>query len=328
MATLLPRLPGPAADILLEQYMLDGFATWPGFDARKPPSACRFAPTGGSRVAPRHLEALRDRIVTIARSNGFGTSDTKQTAKFDAEMAASLADEELFAGGEALRDDVWTFVATAIAPDVVHWRFPDPPRRNPLERYIGGVRNTFQRLWIRGRALDRGADHRERWLLLGELTEDALVQITERPALSANPTLARAIAEAWVRASGHHGRGAMETLMRRATKRIRALNEVRSVADLPPADLVHVLNTFFDMPHEDRAGSRLRAESRRGRRMFTRALPGVHEVLKRDGFDDVPEAEFTAFDVDAQRRAVWCVLSGEGAVPREEQDTIVPRQSR
>ena len=50
---------------------------------------------------------------------------------------------------------------------------------------------------MRARALDRGEQHPRRWQLLEELTEDALVQITERPSIGADPVLARAIAEAW-----------------------------------------------------------------------------------------------------------------------------------
>ncbi len=246
MVILLPRLPTPAAEILLEQEMSDGFATWSGFDPHDLPATVRFAATGGSQVGPAQLAALRDRLLQIARSNGLGNSDVRAShARFDAEMAASIAEDPLFASGEALREDVWTFVGTSVAPDIVHWRFG-----GARERYVGGVRNTFQRLWMRGRALDRGADHRNRWQLLEELTEDALVQITERPSLGSDPVLARAIAEAWLRASSHHGRRAMEPIMRRAALRARIWNEIRSLADLPSEHLADVLDDAFDIPAE------------------------------------------------------------------------------
>ena len=233
MVILLPRLATPAAEMLLVRHMADGFATWSGFDADALPEAVRFAATGGSQVRPNQLAALRDRIVRIARSNGLGDGSVRDThAAFDAEVTASLAEDPLFRSGEALRDDVWTFVGTALAPDVVHWRFG-----TARERYLGGIRNAFQRLWMRGRALDRGAGHRERWELLGELTEDALVQITERPSLGGDSVVARAIAEAWLRASCRHGRTAMEPIMRRAALRVRIWNEIRSLADLPSEDL-------------------------------------------------------------------------------------------
>ena len=246
MVTLLPRLPTPAAEILLEQHIGGAFADWSGFDAHALPEAVRYAATGGSEVRPNQLEALRDCIVHVGQSNGFGDSSVRGTyAAFDAEMAASLAEDPLFQSGEALRDDVWTFIGTSLAPDVVHWRFG-----TARERYLGGIRNTFQRLWMRGRALDRGAGHSERWELLGELTEDALVQITERPSLGGDPVVARAIAEAWLRASCRHGRTAMEPIMRRAALRVRIWNEIRSLADLPSEDLAGVLDDAFGLPEE------------------------------------------------------------------------------
>lgn len=246
MVVLLPRLPDAAAEILLQQHMSGGFATWPGFKPDDLPASVRFAATGGSQVTSTQLGELRSRILQIARSNGFGDPDVRAThAKFDAELSASLAEDSLFESGEALRDDVWTFVGTALAPDIVYWRFGVAPKR-----YLGGIRNTFQRLWLRGRTLDRGTDHSDRWLLLRELTEDALVQITERPSLGGDPALARAIAEAWLRAALQHGRGAMEPIMRRAALRVRIWNEIRSLADLPSEDLAGTLDDAFDIRTE------------------------------------------------------------------------------
>ena len=239
--------------------MPDGFTKWPGFDANALPEAVRFAATGGSRVRPDQLVALRERIVRIAQSNGLGDAGVRAVhAAFDAEMAASLAEDPLFQSGEALRDDVWTYVGTSLAPDIVHWRFGTAG-----ERYLGGVRNTFQRLWMRGRALDRGPGHSERWELLGELTEDALVQITERPSLGGDPVVARALAEAWLRASERHGRNAMEPVMRQAALRVRIWNEVRSLADLPSEELTAVLDDAFDLPR-GRAIGDVSASERRG----------------------------------------------------------------
>lgn len=244
MVVLLPRLPGPAADILLEQRVGDGFAQGFVFSPRELPDSVRFAATGGTRVSPNQLSTLRTRILQIAQRNGFGNGGGRDGfARFDAEMAGVLNEEPLFTSGEALRDDVWAFVALSLAPDVVHWRFG-----SARQRYLGGIRNTFQRLWMRGQAFDRGAGHPQRWNLLEELTEDALVQITERPSLGGDPVLAKAMAETWIRASRHHGKGAMEPIMRKAALQIRIRNEVRSLADLLPDHLAGVLDDAFDLP--------------------------------------------------------------------------------
>ena len=244
MVILLPRLPGPAAEVLFDQWTIDRFAQSFVFDPRDLPDSIRFAATGGTRVPPIQLSDLRTRILEIAQRNGFGNADGRGGfAKFDAEVAGALNEDPLFTSGEALRDDVWAFIALSLAPDIVHWRFG-----RVRQRYLGGIRNTFQRLWMRGQALDRGAGHPERWHLLEELTEDALVQITERPSLGGDLGLAKAIAETWIRAARHHGKGAMEPIMRRAALQIRIRNEIRSLGDLPVEDLAAVLDDAFDLP--------------------------------------------------------------------------------
>ena len=244
MVILLPRLPGPAAEGLIDRFLADGPNDWTGFDPDDMPEAVRFAATGGSRATRRDLVELRSAVLETARANGFGTDSSRLShASFDAELGPLLAEMPLLASGEALRDDFWAFAGIALAPDVVHWRFGQA-----RERYSGGVRNTFQRLWLRARALDRGKQHPKRWQLLEELTEDALVQITERPSIGADTVLAGAVAEAWVRAGIHHGRSAMEPIMRRAALRVRIWNEIRSLADLPAETLARVLDGAFGLP--------------------------------------------------------------------------------
>lgn len=260
MIILLPRLPGPAAEGLIDRFMADGPNDWPGFDPDNLPEAVRFAATGGSRATRGYLVELRSAVLETARANGFGTSRSRTShASFDAQLGPLLAEMPLLASGEALRDDFWTFVGVSLAPDVVRWRF-----REARERYLGGVRNTFQRLWLRARALDRGEQHSQRWQLLEELTEDALVQITERPSIGADTVLAGAVAEAWVRAAIHHGKSAMEPIMRRAALRVRIWNEIRSLADLPAETLARVLDGAFGLPgggQPDSAGGDPRPQS-------------------------------------------------------------------
>lgn len=244
MLVLLPRLPGPAAEAIVMRFLDQGPDNWPGFNPGLLPEAVRFAPTGGNRVTGHQLGRLRLELETLARRHGFGaTSSRGSHAQFDAAAAAWVVQDEMFDSGEALRDDVWNFVGAVLAPDIVHWRFG-----GVLERYMGGVRNTIQRAWIRGRALDRGVDHPQRWLLVEELTEDAVVQITERPSIGGDPVLARAVGEAWLRAAAYHGRAAMEPIMRAAVLRIRIKNEIRSLAELPVQQLGRMLDEAFGTP--------------------------------------------------------------------------------
>lgn len=258
MALLLPRLPSPASETIVQRFLERGPDRWSGFNPHDLPEAARFAATGGTRITPGQLSGLRDAFESLAAEHGFGAPSNRQgLARFDAMTAAWLATAEVLDSGEALRDDVWNFIGAVLAPDIVHWRFGVA-----RERYIGGVRNTYQRLWMRGRALDRGVQHAERWKLLDELTEDALVQITERPSIGGDPTLALAISEAWVRASRHHGKTAMEPIMRRAVLRIRIRNEIRNLSELPEEELVQLLDETFGIVNRARPNSRrVRSES-------------------------------------------------------------------
>ena len=243
MVTLLPRLRESDAEDMLDDFLSNGTNAWKGFDPNNLPDPVRFAATGGLRVSPRQLQDIREGIVEVAVNCGLGKRGKKKKfARFDSDVSVWLAKEPILASGEALRDDVWTFIGVAMVPDVVRWRFGAA-----RERYFGGVRNTFQRLWMRARSLDRGAGTSKRWKLLYELTEDALVQITERPSIGANPILSREIGEAWVRSAKRHGKGRMEPIMRHATLHIRIQNEIQSISSLPSAELRKMLDAFFDI---------------------------------------------------------------------------------
>ncbi|WEO65092.1 hypothetical protein [Rhizobium rhizogenes] len=206
------------------------------------PVETTYAASGGSPVSDEFLQALRSALIELARASGFpergGTSDR---ARFDELGSIHLAQVPEFDSGEALRDDVWAFLATIVLPDLVAWRFAD----RPAERFHGGVRNAFQRLWIRGRILDRGARVDRRWELLAELTEDALVQITERPSIGSDARLARGFAEAWVRAATRLGRPAMEDVTREAIIRLRLRNKIQLLSETDDSELASAMDSFF-----------------------------------------------------------------------------------
>ncbi|MCT0213282.1 hypothetical protein KQ307_07220 [Synechococcus sp. CS-1326] len=241
MVVLLPRLPGPAAELFVRRFLDHGLDNPTCYKILDLPDAVRFAATGGSRITSSQLNYLRSGLEDIAIRHGLGASSERGSfARFDAEASKWLAQEQILDSGEALRDDVWNFVAAVLAPDIAYWRFG-----TAMERYTGGVRNTFQRLWMRGRALDRGIDHTHRWQLLDELTEDAFVQIMERPIIGGDSILALACGEAWLRAADHYGKSAMQPLMRRAVLRIRILNEIRSLSDISVQQLSRLLDEAF-----------------------------------------------------------------------------------
>jgi hypothetical protein len=208
------------------------------------PPYISWAATGGRRIKTSELLAVRTSVLKIASSLGFPRISTQaQRAEFDAQCSAYLLQSGVIPAGEALRDDVWAYVATVLLPDVCLWRFATPPK----ERFFGGVRNTFQRLWLRARAFDRGPDHPKRWELLSQLSEDAKVQITERPSVAADPRLALMIAECWLKTANKAGKSRMEDTTRSAVRNLRIANEVLYFAALDEKTIESATQEYFDI---------------------------------------------------------------------------------
>lgn len=249
MITLFPRLPDLAAEKILNEFLAKP-ETWEGFHANDLPDRVRFAATGGSQVSYNQLEDLRKTVRSIADRCGFHHNGRHaDRAEFDVRTAEALGMYELLSPGEALRDDVWAFFGVVMFPDIVLWRFG-----SAHHRYLGGVRNTFQRLWMRAKLLDRGVEATNRWQLLRDLTEDAFVQIFERPSIAADGILARNMAEAWVRAATRYGKKGMEPIMRGAALRIRIWNEVMALSSLPSDEIKQTLDDIFDAAAQRQAG--------------------------------------------------------------------------
>ena len=202
---------------------------------------------GGERLEPdgEELRSLREEGLTLARQAGY--PERCETRPFDEECTILLATHPLLqeVGGEALRRDCWSGITCLVLPDVAAWRFG-----LNVERFRGGIRNTFQRLWLRGSILDKGEEAGEdRWLYVREMTEDALVALLERPGIAADARLSRAIADRWV-AWSRKVEGGMEALFRAVMKRISATNEVRLLASLDGRQLERWLEETFQQVHE------------------------------------------------------------------------------
>lgn len=245
---LLPRLTRLGVTRLREnfagtQWDVDGVRQFLGEHA----ALVTYAASGGAKDENATFR-IGERLRQIAQGCGYpdNTSNVAQS-KFDHEASIHLSSCEELATGEGLRDDVWAFLTVAVAPDVVAWRFSDKAEA----RYAGGVRNAFQRLWMRGSTLDRGSAHPQRWALVRGLTEDALVQIFERPSIGGNRSLAIALAEGWLRTAERIGRKPMEPIMRAATKILRLRNEIIDLGLLDPDELSREVDDAFRVGQAD-----------------------------------------------------------------------------
>lgn len=242
-----------------------------------------YAPSGGS-VSPELVAEVVAALTEIAKQNGYpGRASDKNKTAFDVEAAKWLAGNPKLASPELLRDDIWAFLSCVMLQELVVWRYSARQRA----RFAGGVRNTFQRLWMRGRTLDLGdTAGDERWQLLEGLSEDAMVQIFERASIASDAQLARAIAAGWLETADRIGRARMEDVMRRATKLLRLRNQI--------IDL-----TFLS--HEELA--------REVERAFARSSEGISQ-----GGDEVGEPDRKRPILSRITRAIQSARSGDTAI--------------
>jgi len=241
---LLPRLPLMHAAQLLESFEItppSPVSTCKDLDAFA--DRITYAPSGGHPSPEKAIE-LASGLREIACGCGCpDTGNQESRSRFDVEATKYLASHPLLHSGESLRDDVWACLAMVFLPDVVGWRFGGYPR----ERYLGGVRNALQRLWVRGVTLDRGEAAEDRWELVEKLSEDGMVQIFERASISGHDLLARVIAEAWVQTEDQVPPGTMEDIMRQAMIVIRLRNEVYDFPGMKPSILMEEVCAVFSL---------------------------------------------------------------------------------
>ena len=243
---LLPRLKAHGVATILEKLKSESPSAKDSIDRLREYSALKTSASSGGTRADSVAVNVTAELRRIAQKAGFPTANTQVArAQFDQDAAIYLGQLEELKTGEALRDDVWAFMTTVLAPDIVAWRFTDKNRER-VARFAGGVRNSFQRLWVRGTVLDRREGHAQRWELIKQLTEDAMVQIFERASIGGNPPFAMAIAEGWLRTASKVGRGPMEDVMRSATKILRMKNQIIDLGYLTSEELKGVVSDTFD----------------------------------------------------------------------------------
>ncbi|VVO42159.1 DUF6339 family protein [Pseudomonas fluorescens] len=213
-----------------------------------------YGASGGSRINNQIIEDLCAEIIEIAEQNGYPDRGTKKTrAKFDSDVSIALAEYKDLNSGELQRDDIWSYISTAMLPTVVIWRFRlilnEELTPAILARFRGGVRNTFQRLWVRSDVFDRGDGHTARWELLKMLPEDAMVQVTERASIVAMKNVALAIAEGWLDASNKKINATIdsEKLMREAIILIRLHGEIIDLSTKKDSDLKKFITRKFSL---------------------------------------------------------------------------------
>lgn len=182
--SLYPRLPMASARRLMEQLRGLEPPALVNFGSAQHPQAAP-APVGGRPVTEYQLLGLQIAIRELAESFGFPNPISDQ-ASFDRACATLIFSKMGIVPGDAASSEVWSFISLVLAPEVPFWRFPNAAD----ERYLGGQRNTFQRLWWRASTV--GPDLTIVPAGAMPFGEDDFVQLMERPTVSGNERLARA----------------------------------------------------------------------------------------------------------------------------------------
>lgn len=147
--------------------------------------------TASSLVSSAVLKLIREEINEIAIACGFPNSRQRDKLRsFDQRVSEALYSQLDLIPSEAANREIWNFLTLVVLPEFAAWRYENTKKSVTFDRWMGDERNTFRKLWWREATLGKELNSR--------LGEDEAVAIMERPNLSGNPMLARAVAEAFL----------------------------------------------------------------------------------------------------------------------------------
>ena len=205
--------------------------------------------SGGMPATSEQRESLASRLRELSKEYGFPEApNLSGQQSFDRAACRILAEDPMLndASGETVRPTCWAGIVCFDVLDLAIWRHGGEGKKISPQRLLGRERNFLRRLWLRTNSLGLDeVDGGSRWSLVDQLTEDAVVQIIERPSLSADHRLSTAIGRGWVDASRSVKQ--MEDVMRIVTKRLRAMAEVRVLSLLSDDELQGVVDEAFSV---------------------------------------------------------------------------------
>jgi hypothetical protein len=246
---LYPRLPMRIAQELAEDRANRSPAELRSPNGELDHPAVWYAPTGGNRVDEKTLREIQHLVRDCAdRLEYPAPVDDLQRHRFDAECAVILYENMGIGPAEAAQLGVWAFMTCIMLPDIVRWRFPGEAEKTPIERFIGSARglrrNTFGRLWWRAYLLCL-PDAEKPYELLSRLSEDDLVQITERPSLAGSSALVRQVCISFLQTVELDSQMPRRELIRDAVKRVRRLLPMISFDMLDRSQLQDMIDEIF-----------------------------------------------------------------------------------
>jgi len=262
MSVLLPRIGRPEVDAILDRLADLSVAE---IAAEMPAAEISptYSPVGGIRADASFMQELRGKVSALATELGYPT--TREQAglhAFDTDCAYLLHQELGITPHEAGHREVWACLTAGHLLDVAAWRWGGIRDRN---RANGDVnRDTFRRLWWRIELLH---DPQTPWDGLGGLGEDEIVAIMERPGVTGNPEVARAIVRAFMAklAEDPSLNGFRMHLMRDAMKRLTRLTPFLVLDVLAPSEVEAVMSGLMNEASAAVSGSPMEFGADRGR---------------------------------------------------------------
>jgi len=331
---LFPRLHLANAKLLADKFSQmspEEISEWNDPEAKE---GVTYAPTGGVKFTEDNLTTLRTELLSLAKSEGFPHARTIDGQRsFDLKLARRFLNLPIVSA-ETLRDEVWAYLTCRLVPEVVAWRFRREGNdgwKTSAERFLPGVRNTFQRLWWRVAILrDPTNEEDEIWLLdlnAGGLTDDNLAQLLERPGISTYHNLTKTIAHEFVRYRQFAKTTdslAEEDLLREAMVRISRLGAFANLDAIPEEKRLEAIrNVFVEriQAHGGKAPSAGRVyQSFAARQLSSIDLPmstsNQHEI------QGVKELRALLGEKTTEYECVWKLYFGDGSIRDTQTSTL------
>lgn len=256
MIYLLPQLPKKTAQDAINAFINKGKIE--ESDILKVYDGMFYAPSENIKVRTVQLDEFRYEILDLSKKYGFGSDEPNRFRDFEYDVANSLANwkllwENSLPTGEALRNNFWTYLTIVILPDVAIWRWPLPEHGEMSNawsgRFMGGTRNTFQRIFRRVLSFDRGKNHPNRFNLIKDLMEDDFSAILERTSIGCNPKIAIALAEEFLlmrKRLSDKNKQIQTLIYRESTKDLTAYGKVQSLDLLEDQELKELISQVFN----------------------------------------------------------------------------------
>jgi len=176
--------------------------------------AVYYYATAAVTVSEEQLNEFRKQVMEVAFDLGFPANLNKNRARdLDQRVSAILFQNLDLVPAEAANKEVWNFLTLVVLPDIAKWRYPNETKKPDYDRWLGGDRNVVRKLWWREAVLGHE--------LNSQIGEDEAVGIMERPMLSGQAPIARAMVKALLIAEKEFPKTARSELLRAGAVNLR-----------------------------------------------------------------------------------------------------------